>query len=258
MFSFPHITTHTLRAVISFLEKPSQPSLPDTVRQVVPRKLLRAASVMQLPPLIVFCVSVALSEEQPQPLAELLCSWCQWLMERPVGDLFALEADIRSSSQPPAIDQSRALDLLWYARYRFEFGSKAAPAAATATYVSSQSRWKSVYSETRMQTALHRGFSSVLREELSLWDNYVGPCVETLDLSGSQAITDEVVDTVSRLCPVLHVIDLHGCSNVGRPAIAALLTKHLPLRQLNLQGTAVPEDVVPVLQEHFPGIEISL
>lgn len=266
-FEFPHMSSQILNLVSVFLRDVDSESLPSLSFHVGIKPLLRVASVLQLAPLMVYSIAISMSSssssstDQQQQTAEIVrfVAKCKWLMDRQVPEWIRLEGDCQ---QWKLVNPVFALDLLWFAKFCIDFNLsfdtlEYHPQQQQQQSSSDQIGWKRAYAETRIQNSLlSSGVTKIAAEEFELWERTIGSLVQNLDLSSSELVTDDSMELVLRMCPNLHVLDLHGSLHITNKTIGKLTKAKPPLSWLNLSETATTKDGIDILLEHYPSLQI--
>jgi len=140
-----------------------------------------------------------------------------------------------------------AMDTFWYCRCKEEFD-------AEDEFSSCKGMWKQIYCELRFQKHLRSGLDAIPESELSLWDNFLGPHVQTVDLSET-GCHDDVVAVCVAYCPNLKYLDLHD-SKVTDAAIVELVERVEELVWINIEDTAITGEGVEKLVQAYPNLEL--
>jgi len=170
-------------------------------------------------------------------------------MQEMVADSFAmtLPADEWHKTELSLGGVAPAMDLFWFSRCQLDFN-------AEDDITACKGMWKQIYCELRFQKHLRAGVDHVLESEMRLWDSFIGPLVQTVDLSETGCHNDTVAVCVA-YCPNIKYLDLHD-TKVTDLAITELV-EHLPdLVWINIEETAITGDGVENLVQAFPKLEL--
>jgi len=140
-----------------------------------------------------------------------------------------------------------AMDIFWYSRCRKEFD-------AEDELASCKNMWKQIYCELRFQYHLRLGVENVNKNELVLWESFIGSLVQTVDLSET-GCRDNTVAVCIAYCPNVKYLDLHDTKVTDR-AIDELITNLKELIWINIEDTAITGDGVENLVQAFPSLEL--
>jgi len=140
-----------------------------------------------------------------------------------------------------------AMDVFWYTRCKEEFDAEDAFSVC-------QGMWKQIYCELRFQKHLRAGLESINESELALWDDFLGPLVQTVDLSETGCRDDTVAVCVA-YCPTLKYLDLHD-SKVTDSAVDELVDHVAELVWINIEDTAITGEGVEKLVQAYPKLEL--
>jgi len=140
-----------------------------------------------------------------------------------------------------------AMDVFWYSRCREEFD-------AEDDIESCKGMWKQIYCELRFQRTLRMGVDQVSKKELALWDSFIGPLVQTVDLSET-GCGDDTVAVCVEYCANIKYLDVHD-TRVTDDSINRLVSHLQELVWINIEDTAITGDGVETLVQAFPSLEL--